>query len=64
MDYCSVMLVLPLVNSWLVVVGQELSWFLVAFFVRSRVRQGESTTFFLLWARASCGHAGLVFKPL
>jgi len=45
MDCCSVMLVLPLVNSWLGAVEQGLSWFLVAFFVRGSVRQGESTTF-------------------
>ncbi|XP_024443936.1 uncharacterized protein LOC112324562 isoform X2 [Populus trichocarpa] len=56
--------VLPLVNSLLGVVGRVLSWFLVAFFVRGRVRQGSVNHFFLLWARASCGHAGFVFVPL
>ncbi|XP_061955416.1 uncharacterized protein LOC133677396 isoform X2 [Populus nigra] len=49
--------VLPLVNSLLGVVGRVLSWFLFAFFVRGRVRQGSVNHFFLLWARASCGHS-------
>jgi hypothetical protein len=63
-DCGSVIPVLPLVNSLLGVVGRVLSWFLVAFFVSGRVRQGSVNHFFLLWARASCGHAGFVFVPL
>jgi hypothetical protein len=34
------------------------------FFVRRRVRQMGVNHFFLLWIRASCGHACLVFEPL
>jgi hypothetical protein len=63
-DCGSMLLILPLVNSWLGVAGQGFSWFLVTFFVRGRGRQGSVNHFFLLWVRASCGHAGLVFAPL
>jgi hypothetical protein len=63
-DCGSMLLILPLVNSWLGVAGQGFSWFLVTFFVRGRGRQGSVNHFFLLWVRASCGHAGLLFTPL